>query len=165
MPRNRLIGQLSLNPACERVVTAGAGWTCYRVHPEPVPRQQPYRNRPKMSWVRQQAPGRTAPRRLPRPLSHLADVVVSATIVTTQATNNTKPIEGEQRSEWIGEAHVDRIFKGFLGSQDIAFKYYGREDTNVDYFGPPYADFRSGNRYILFLRGQNPICLLSPSSN
>lgn len=83
-----------------------------------------------------------------------SDIVCSATIVKTYATNSVKQSEGKARSEWIAEAHVDRVFKGFLSSQSIAFKYYGRGAGTADYFGPPYADFRPGNRYVLFLRGQ-----------
>jgi hypothetical protein len=66
-----------------------------------------------------------------------------------------KKIEGQARSERIAEAHVDHIFKEFLGSQGIAFKYYGRGVRTDEYFGPPHADFRSGIRYVLFLRGQD----------
>jgi hypothetical protein len=85
-----------------------------------------------------------------------SDVVCSATIVNTYATSSVKQIEDEERSEWIAQARVDRIFKGLLGSQVIAFKYYGLGPRTGNYFGPPYADFRSGIRYVLFLRGQDP---------
>ncbi|SRR5437016_10302255 len=84
-----------------------------------------------------------------------SDIVCSATIVKTNATSSVKQFEGQGRREWIAEARVDRIFKGFLGSQVIAFKYYGPDLRTGNYFGPPYADFRSGIRYVLFLRGQN----------
>jgi hypothetical protein len=83
-----------------------------------------------------------------------SDVVCSATIVKAYATNSAKQIEGVERSEWIAEARVDRVFKGALDSQSIAFKYYGRVPETTDYFGPAYSYFRSGSRYVLFLRGQ-----------
>jgi hypothetical protein len=84
-----------------------------------------------------------------------SDIVCSATIVKTHATSSVKELAGEERSEWIAEARVDRVFKGFLGSQVIAFKYYGPGPRTGDYFGPPYADFGSGIRYVLFLSGQD----------
>jgi hypothetical protein len=84
-----------------------------------------------------------------------SDIVCSATIVKTHATSSVKQLAGQERSEWIAEARVDRVFRGFLGSQVIAFKYYGPSPMTFDYFGPPYADFRSGIRYVLFLRGQD----------
>jgi hypothetical protein len=84
-----------------------------------------------------------------------SDIVCSGTIVKTHATGRTKVFAGEERSEWIAKAHVDRVFKGFLRSQVIVFMFYGPGPTKTsEYFGPPYADFRSGIRYVFFLRGQ-----------
>ena len=84
-----------------------------------------------------------------------SDIVCSATILKTYTTCSTKQLEGQERSEWIAKARVDRIFKGFLGSRVIAFKYYGLGPRTVDYFGPPFADFQPGNRYVVFLRGSD----------
>jgi hypothetical protein len=67
-----------------------------------------------------------------------SDIVCTATIVNTHATSSMKQLAGEERSEWIAEARVDRVFKGLLGSQVIAFKYYGPGPRTFDYFGPPY---------------------------
>lgn len=83
-----------------------------------------------------------------------SDIVCSATIVKTYAASSVKQLAGQERSAWIAEARVDRVFSGFLGSQVIAFKYYGPSRT-FEYFGPPYADFRSGIRYVLFLKGKD----------
>lgn len=85
-----------------------------------------------------------------------SDIVCSATIVKTYTTSSVKQLDGQERSEWIAQARVDHIFKGFLGSQIIDFKYYGLGPRTGDYFGPPVADFRPGIRYVLFLRGQGP---------
>jgi hypothetical protein len=84
-----------------------------------------------------------------------SDIVCSATIVKTHATGSVKQLAGQERSEWIAEARVDRVFRGFLSSQVIAFKYYGPSPMTFEYFGLAYADFRSGIRYVLFLRGQD----------
>jgi hypothetical protein len=84
-----------------------------------------------------------------------SDIVCSATIVNTSKTSSVKQLAGDERSEWIAEARVDHVFKGFLVSQVIAFKYYGLDPRTGNYFGPPYANFRSGIRYVLFLRGQD----------
>ena len=84
-----------------------------------------------------------------------SDIVCSATILKTHATGNVEQFAGEERSEWVAEARVDSVFKGFLGSQFIVFKYYGLGPAPTSqYFGVPYAAFRSGGRYGLFLRGQ-----------
>jgi hypothetical protein len=84
-----------------------------------------------------------------------SDIVCSATIVNAYTTGNVKQLEGEERSEWIAEARVDRIFKGFLGSQLISFRYYRLGPRTGSYFGPPVADFHSGIRYVVFLRGRD----------
>ena len=60
-----------------------------------------------------------------------SDIVCSATIVKTHATSSVKQLAGQERSEWIAEARVDRVFSGFLGPQVIAFKYYGLYSTTV----------------------------------
>jgi hypothetical protein len=97
---------------------------------------------------------------------HYSNIVCAATIVKTYSTGIVIQLEGEERSRltastWIALARVDRIFKGVLGSQVIHFKYYGLGPRTNDYFGPVVADFRSGSRYILFLRGQGSALIVT----
>ena len=84
-----------------------------------------------------------------------SDIVCAATIVKTYATGNVVQLEGEGRSEWIAEARADRVFKGVLPSQIIDFKYYGWGPHRPGGISPLIADFRSGSRYVLFLRTQD----------
>ena len=85
-----------------------------------------------------------------------SDVICSATVVRTYATGDVVQLEGEERSVWMAEARVDRIFKGNLGSQIIEFSYYGWGPNGPRLgLSPPIAEFRSDVRYVLFLAMQN----------
>jgi hypothetical protein len=96
-----------------------------------------------------------------REREHYSNIVCAATIVKTYSTGNVMQLEGEERSEWIAQARVDRVFKGVLGSQVVHFKYYGLGPRTSNYFGAPVADFHSGIRYVLFLRGQGSALIVT----
>jgi hypothetical protein len=86
-----------------------------------------------------------------------SDIVCSATILKTQITSRGVRVDGEIRSQSIAVARVDRVFKGGLSSDIIKFEYYGLGPPSTsEYFGPPFANFRPGIRYVLFLRGHGP---------
>jgi hypothetical protein len=64
-----------------------------------------------------------------------SDIVCLATIIGTRA-NGSVVLEGEERSQWLATAHVDRVTKGHLPHRVIQFKYYGLGPTSQDYFRP-----------------------------
>lgn len=78
-------------------------------------------------------------------------VVCSATIVSTHKLATKKVIGGSERNEYIAEATVDKVFKGTLGSPQIAFRYYDFSSHPTEYFGPPIAFFEKESRYLIFL--------------
>jgi len=97
-------------------------------------------------------PDRLLPRITER--KQYAEIVCSATVVETRTTGSPVRLQGKDRSRRIAVADVDHIFKGTLDRQRIEFKYYGyippkgvAEDVDI-----LTANFRAGNRYIIFLK-------------
>jgi hypothetical protein len=82
-----------------------------------------------------------------------SDIVCSATIVKSSQAGNPINVDGEERSQWIATATIDRIFKGTLDSIFVEFKYYGYIPPPgvFDIQTPAMADFRPGFRYVIFL--------------
>ena len=87
-----------------------------------------------------------------------SEIVCSGTVVKISQAGNPINVAGEERSQWIATAAIDRVFKGTLGPNFVEFKYYG-------YIPPPgvvdivtrlMADFRAGNRYLIFLNRHGP---------
>jgi hypothetical protein len=83
-----------------------------------------------------------------------AEIICSATIVKTSPAGNPITLQGTERSQLTAVANVDHAFKGTLDQKSIEFKYYGYipPSGTAEDVGPPIANFRSGIRYILFLR-------------
>ena len=82
-----------------------------------------------------------------------SDIVCSGTVVKISQTGKPINVDGEERSQWIATAAIDRIFKGTLGPNFVEFKYYGfiPPPGVIDIVTPLMADFRPGNRYLIFL--------------
>src|SRR5262249_42899881 len=62
-------------------------------------------------------------------------------------------VDGEERSQWIATATIDRVFKGTVDPNFVEFKYYGYIPPPgvFDIVTPAMADFRPGTRYVIFL--------------
>jgi hypothetical protein len=73
--------------------------------------------------------------------------------VKISQARNPINVDGEERSQWIATATIDRVFKGTLGPNFVEFKYYGYIPPPgvFDILTPVMADFRAGNRYVIFL--------------
>jgi hypothetical protein len=101
--------------------------------------------------AQKRAPSKYLPRIQDR--QHYSDIVCSATVLEAHLMSPAVRLEGEERSQWSAVALVDRVFKGAIDAQVLEFKYYGLASSAGDYFGPPIAEFQSGTRYLLFLKG------------
>ena len=82
-----------------------------------------------------------------------SDIVCSATIVKISQAGNPINVDGEERSQWIATATIDRVFKGTLDSNVVEFKYYGYIPPRgvLDTLTRAMADFHPGTRYVIFL--------------
>ena len=85
-----------------------------------------------------------------------SEIVCFGTILKIQETNPSVRVEGAERSQWTAEARVDRVLKGNLDSKTIKFVYYSRGPDAGGGLGLPSANFQTGVRYVLFLRGREP---------
>jgi hypothetical protein len=87
-----------------------------------------------------------------------SDIVCSGTVVKNSQAGNPTNVDGEERSQWIATAAIDRVFKGTLGPNFVEFKYYGYIPPPgvFDIPTPVMADFRPGNRYVIFLNRHGP---------
>src|SRR5262245_22754166 len=96
------------------------------------------------------------PERLPETIPErvrYSDIVCSATIMKISQAGNPINVDGEERSQWIATAAIDRVFKGTLDSNVVEFKYYGHipPPRVFDILHPAMADFLPGPRYVIFL--------------
>ena len=82
-----------------------------------------------------------------------SDIVCSGTVVKISQAGKPINVDGEERSQWIATAAIDRVFKGTLGPNFVEFKYYGfiPPPGAIDIMTRVMADFRAGNRYLIFL--------------
>src|SRR5215471_1303008 len=88
-----------------------------------------------------------------------AEIVCSATILKISQADTPVMIEGEERSQWLAVATIDRVFKGTLDAKVVEVKYYGYippPGVGGDILTPSLAHFRPGSRYVLFLKRHGP---------
>src|SRR5262249_7345862 len=96
------------------------------------------------------------PERLPETIPERvrsSDIVCSATIMKISQAGNPINVDGEERSQWIATATIDRVFKGPLDPILFELKSYGYIPPPgvFDIVTPAMADFRPGTRYVIFL--------------
>lgn len=85
---------------------------------------------------------------------HMSDLVVSGTIDRSYVEGVRKK-DGVEITANIASVRVDRVFQGNADRQRIRFSWFTPHSTGgmgFAYSGPPVAQFRSGERYLVFLR-------------
>ena len=85
----------------------------------------------------------------------MSDLVVSGTIEETLPAG-TRTVDGTKVNAHIARVRVDRVFQGEHHAREasVCLVHFANDDDRkgVRLSGPPLADFRLGNRYLIFLK-------------
>jgi hypothetical protein len=86
----------------------------------------------------------------------MSELVVSGTILGT-AKAGVRTVDGAKAVAHVASIRVDRVFQGKAPARQLRFSWFSlymrvEKGHGFAYSGPPLADFRSGKRYLLFLK-------------
>ena len=85
----------------------------------------------------------------------MSDLVVSGTIEETFPAG-TRTVDSTKVTAHIARVRVDRVFQGSTTREMLGFVWFtlrmATTGKGVAFSGPPLADFRLGNRYLIFLK-------------
>jgi hypothetical protein len=83
----------------------------------------------------------------------ISGLVVSGTVENTSPLG-VQIVDGTELAGSVARIRVDRVFQG-SSSEDLEFtwfRYHATTKGGIVYSGPPFADFRSHKRYLIFLK-------------
>jgi hypothetical protein len=85
----------------------------------------------------------------------MSGLVVSGTIEET-FREGSRTVDGTEVTANIAHVRVDRVFQGNVTGKELQFTWFTMHIQTTGrgfiYSGPPLADFRRGNRYLIFLK-------------